>query len=60
MHDVKAQFSTASIVGKDRAVFNIAGNKYRLVVLIRCDKDLLYIRFIGTHPAYDRINVHTI
>jgi mRNA interferase HigB len=60
MHDVKSQFGTASIVGRDRAVFNIAGNKYRLVVLIRCDKELLYVRFIGTHASYDRINVLTI
>jgi mRNA interferase HigB len=59
-HDVKRQFGSVSIVGNDRAVFNLAGNKYRLVTLIRFDKELLYIRFIGKHSDYDRIDVHTI
>jgi mRNA interferase HigB len=59
-HEVKRQYRTASIVGNDRVVFNPSGNKYRLVALLRFDKQLLYVRFIGTHSSYDKIDVGTI
>lgn len=58
--DVKNQYAHASIVGNNRVVFNIKGNDYRLVVGVRFDKGLMYIRFIGTHRQYDRIEVETI
>ena len=54
--DVKRRYASASIVGNDRAVFNIKGNRYRLVVKIVYDQRKVYIRFIGTHDAYDRID----
>lgn len=54
---VKAQFRSASVVGDNRIVFNIAGNKYRLVVRINYLFRVVYIRFIGTHAEYDRIDV---
>jgi mRNA interferase HigB len=41
-------------------VFNIGGNKYRLIVLIRYDTQMVFIRFIGTHAAYDRIQAETV
>ncbi len=57
---VKAEFRSASILKDGRAVFNIAGNKYRLVVWINYAYRIIYIRFIGTHAQYDRIDVQTI
>ncbi len=50
--------STASLVGKDRVVFNIHGNKYRLIIRYR--PPVVFIRFVGTHAEYDRIDVTTI
>lgn len=54
--DVKAQYRSASILPGGRVVFNIGGNKYRLVVKINYAYQILYVRFIGTHKAYDQIN----
>jgi mRNA interferase HigB len=56
-HEVKRLFASASFVGNNRVVFNISGNKYRLVAHIRYDIQILFIRFIGTHAQYDKINV---
>ena len=50
----------ASIFKDGRAVFNLAGNKYRLVVWINHSYRVIYIRFTGTHAQYDRINAQTI
>lgn len=58
--DVKREIRTASILKDGRAVFNIAGNKYRIVVWINYPYRVVYIRFIGTHRQYDRIDAQTI
>jgi len=58
--DIKAQHRNASIVADNRVVFNICGNKYRLVVKFHYNIGIGYIRFIGTHEQYDQINVETI
>ena len=58
--DVKRDIRTASILKDGRAVFNIAGNKYRVVVWINYPYRVVYIRFIGTHRAYDKIDAQTI
>ena len=58
--DVKADFRSASILKDGRAVFNIAGNKYRLVVWINYGYRVVYVRFIGTHAQYSRIDVQTV
>ena len=58
--DVKAQFGTASILKDSRVVFNIHGNKYRLVVKINYAYRIVYIRFVGTHKQYDAIDVESI
>jgi mRNA interferase HigB len=60
MHDIKAYARSADMVGDGRVVFNIGGNKYRLVVLCLLAKGRLYIRFIGTHAAYDAIDAGSI
>ena len=58
--DVKNDFRSASILRDGRVVFNLAGNKYRLVVWINYAFRVVYIRFIGTHARYDRIDAQTI
>ena len=58
--DVKAQFGDASILKDRRVVFNIGGNKFRLVVKINYAYRVVYIRFVGTHAEYDAIDANTI
>lgn len=57
--DVKAQFGSASAVG-ERIVFNIAGNKYRLVTYINFAFHTVYVRFIGTHAEYDALDIEEV
>ena len=58
--EVKADFKSASILKDGRVIFNLAGNKYRLVVWINYAYGIVYIRFIGTHAQYDQIDAQTI
>jgi mRNA interferase HigB len=58
--DIKAQYRSASIFQNSRVVFNICGNKYRLIVHINYKISIIYIRFIGTHKEYDAINAEEI
>ncbi|MEZ5477242.1 MAG: type II toxin-antitoxin system HigB family toxin [Thiolinea sp.] len=58
--DVKQDFGNASILRDGRVVFNIAGNKYRLIVWINYAYRIVYIRFIGTHHQYDHVDAQTI
>jgi mRNA interferase HigB len=58
--EVKQDFRNASILRDGRVVFNIAGNKYRLVVWINYAYRVVYIRFIGPHARYDKIDAQTI
>ena len=58
--DIKNDFRSASILKDGRVVFNIAGNKYRLVVRVNYSYRIVYIRFIGTHAQYDKIDVQTV
>jgi mRNA interferase HigB len=58
--DVKAKYGHASILKDGRVVFNICGNKYRLVTWINYEFHTIYIRFIGTHKEYDAIDAQTI
>lgn len=55
--EMKADHRNASILEDNRVCFNIAGNKYRLVVKVNYPYRILYIRFVGTHAAYDKIDV---
>ncbi|MDB5333073.1 MAG: mRNA interferase HigB [Phycisphaerales bacterium] len=54
---IKAAYRSASVVADNRVVFNIAGNKYRLVVKVNYPYRVMYIRFVGTHRQYDAIDV---
>jgi len=58
--EVKADFRGASILRDGRVVFNVAGNKYRLVVWINYPYRVVYVRFFGTHAQYDAIDAQTI
>ena len=58
--DIKDLYGSASFPGNDRVVFNICGNKYRLIVHVKYGFSTVYIRFIGTHEEYDRIKAEEI
>ncbi len=58
--DIKHTFNSVDSVGNDRYVFNIKGNKFRLVALILFKWKVLYIRFVGTHSEYDDINCKNV
>jgi len=58
--DIKASYRSADFLPGNRVVFNIKGNHYRLVVKIHYNTGVVFIRFIGTHAEYDRINAETI
>lgn len=58
--DIQAACRNASFTANNRVVFNIKGNDYRLVAAVRYDRGLIYIRFVGSHREYDRINVETV
>jgi mRNA interferase HigB len=60
MADIKALYSSASVVSADRVVFNIKGNDYRLVAAIDFEKAIVFIKWIGSHKDYDKINVREI
>lgn len=53
---LKERFPNVRVIGRGRAIFNIKGNNYRLVVAINYRKKIVQIRFVGTHAEYDRIN----
>lgn len=57
--DIKAAHRNASFLANNRGVFNIKGNDYRLVVAVRYDLQIMFVRFIGTHAEYDRIDATT-
>jgi mRNA interferase HigB len=59
-NEVKRQFRSASIIGGNRVVFNIAGNKYRLIVKIHYNTGVVFVRFIGTHKQYDAVNAEEV
>lgn len=58
--DVKAKFGSADVVANNRVVFDIGGNKYRLIAKIAYRVGVVYIKFIGTHKEYDRIDAATV
>ena len=58
--DIKDQYVHASFVGKNRVVFNIKGNSYRLIVAVAYRFQAIYIKFVGTHAQYDKIDAATV
>lgn len=59
-NEIKAQYKSASILKDSRVVFNIHGNKYRLIVKINYDFGVIYVRFVGTHKQYDKIDANEV
>ena len=59
-NDIKIQYKSASVVGGNKIVFNICGNKYRLIVKINYIAKIVFIKFIGTHKQYDKIKVEDL
>lgn len=59
-NEVKKEYPSASILIDNRIVFNIKGNSYRLIVRINYNYQIIWIRFIGTHAEYDKINANEI
>ncbi|MFZ5553335.1 MAG: type II toxin-antitoxin system HigB family toxin [Bacteroidota bacterium] len=59
-NDVKRDYAFASIIGNNRVVFNIKGNDFRLIVEFNYAKGWAFIKFIGTHAEYDKINAETV
>lgn len=59
-NELKREYPSASILENNRVVFNIKGNSYRLIVKINFDYKIIWIRFIGTHAEYDKINATNI
>ncbi|MBX2887797.1 MAG: type II toxin-antitoxin system HigB family toxin [Ferruginibacter sp.] len=57
---IKKDYPTSSFLANNRVVFNIKGNRYRLVVRINYDYQMIWIRFIGTHSEYDKIDASKI
>ncbi len=58
--DIKKTFNSVDSVGNDRFVFNIKGNNYRLVAIVIFASKKVYIRFIGTHSEYDKVNDYSL
>ncbi len=58
--DIKAAYRNASFLANDRVVFNIKGNRYRVVVAVQYKYGITYIRFVGTHQEYDKIDAAAI
>lgn len=58
--DIKSVYANASILPNNRVVFNIKGNDYRLIVHVRYDIGIIFIRFVGTHQEYDKVDATTV
>jgi mRNA interferase HigB len=58
--DIKDNYANASIIANNRVIFNIKGNNHHLIVHIRYDISIVFIRFIGTHQEYDKIDATTV
>ncbi|HZH04879.1 MAG TPA: type II toxin-antitoxin system HigB family toxin [Myxococcaceae bacterium] len=58
--DVKAQYRSADVLKEGRVVFNVGGNKYRLIAKINYSVGIVYVCFVGTHKEYDAIDAQTV
>jgi mRNA interferase HigB len=58
--DIRSHFNSADVIPGNRVVFDIKGNRYRLVVKIHYNTGIIFVRFVGNHAEYDKINASTI
>jgi len=59
-NEIKTMYRSASVIGDEKVVFNIAGNKYRLIVKINYHAKIVFIKFVGTHKQYDKVNIQEL
>lgn len=59
-NDITANYANASILGNSRVCFNIKGNRYRLIVKVLYQSQIVYVKFIGTHSEYDKVDAEEI
>ena len=59
-NEIKEQYGNASIIGSNKVIFNICGNKYRLIVKINYKAKIIFIKFIGTHKQYDKLDIEEL
>ena len=59
-NDITAQYANAGILGDSRVCFNIRGNRYRLIVKVLYQAQVVYIKFVGTHADYDKVDAETV
>ncbi len=60
LNDLKKVSNSVDIIGNNRVIFDIKGNKYRIITVVLVHRQIVYIRWIGTHAAYDKINAHLV
>jgi mRNA interferase HigB len=58
--DVKKSYANANVVGSDRVVFNVKGNSYRLIAAVDYRRKIVFIKWLGTHAAYDKVDARTV
>lgn len=58
--DIKQRYASASFLARDRVVFNVKGNSYRLIVAVKYSSQIVFIKFFGTHAEYDRIDADKV
>lgn len=58
--DIKRSYAAVSFVGSNRVVFNIGGNKYRLIVEVQYVASIVWVKFVGTHAQYDKVDAETV
>ncbi|WP_409364638.1 type II toxin-antitoxin system HigB family toxin [Burkholderia sp. Bp9140] len=58
--NIKDQYASASFIGRNRVVFNIKGNDFRLIVAVADQVGVVYVKFVGTHAEYDRVDAATV
>ena len=59
-NDIKKDFQSADVISGNRVVFNVKGNHYRIVVKIHYNTGFVFVRFIGTHAEYDKVDAETV
>ncbi|WP_034945756.1 type II toxin-antitoxin system HigB family toxin [Erwinia oleae] len=59
-HDIKKRYPSADFVGNNRVIFNIKGNDYRLIIAVAYHFKAVYVKFIGTHAEYNKIDANTV
>lgn len=60
LHDLKQMANSVDVIGNNRVIFDIKGNKYRIITVVLVHRQIVYIRWIGTHAEYDKVDAHSV